>query len=168
MKAADLSLAGASDQIQLGDMYPRTPVFTGNSPVPPPPPLAHHQPYEETFYNSSGLNPEYLGGEGHLEDYEETLTQYSDYYSRYPISNPYSDTLQVFIKGVLGSATTCQIPLPTHPSARSTPARRVGRSRIIEFLLFLCNYSPYKRLIGLKWFLKSFSTILHSQLNYHV
>ena len=114
MKAADLSLAGASDQIQLGDMYPRTPVFTGNSPVPPPPPLAHHQPYEETFYNSSGLNPEYLGGEGHLEDYEETLTQYSDYYSRYPISNPYSDTLQVFIKGVSGSPTTCQIRLFTH------------------------------------------------------
>lgn len=130
MKAADLSLTGASDQIQLGDMYPRTSVFTGNSPVPPPPPLAHHQPYEETFYNSSGLNPEYLGGEGHLEDYEETLTQYSDYYSRYPISNPYSDTLQVFINGVSGSPTTCQIRLFTHAYM---PASRVGQSRMIQF-----------------------------------
>ena len=91
MKAADLSLAGASDQISLGDMYPRATVFTGNSPVPPPPPLAHHQPYEETFYNNSGLNSEYLGGEGHLGEYDENLTQYSDYYSRYT----YTDTLQV-------------------------------------------------------------------------
>ena len=147
MKAADLSLAGASDQIQLGDMYPRTPVFTGNSPVPPPPPLAHHQPYEETFYNSSGLNPEYLGGEGHLEDYEETLTQYSDYYSRYPISNPYSDTLQVFIKCLAALQRARYACSPT-----CMPAWRVGQSRMIEVLLFLklfeiINYFSYQKFL---------------------
>ena len=37
----------------------------------------------------------------------------------------------------------------------------------IELALLLNKYTPKKRLIGLKWFLNNFSTILKSQFNYH-
>ena len=38
----------------------------------------------------------------------------------------------------------------------------------IEFVLLLKKYALYKRLMGLKWILNYFSTILHSQINYNV
>ena len=42
------------------------------------------------------------------------------------------------------------------------------RTLKIEFALLLSNCTPYKRLTGLKWFLKTFLTIQNSQLKYQV
>ena len=38
----------------------------------------------------------------------------------------------------------------------------------IDFVLLLSNYTSYQCLTGLKWYLKTFSTTVHSQLNYQL
>ena len=38
----------------------------------------------------------------------------------------------------------------------------------VDFALLSSNYTQYKCLKGLKWFLKYFSTNLHSHLEYHI
>ena len=37
----------------------------------------------------------------------------------------------------------------------------------VDFVLKFNNYTSLKRFLYLKWILKNFSTILHSQFNYH-
>ena len=73
-------------------------------------------------------------------------------------------------------ATRAKVKIYPHPPRKSlyTPLRptwRVGQSQgfwWLNFYSFWIIIHRIKRLIGLTWFLKYFSTILHSQLNYHI
>lgn len=81
----------------LDQQRPAT-VFSGGNPssVPPPPPLAqhaHHQSYEEDFFqNTSALNQtgDYLEPSGNGLEYDETYNDY--YHHRFTYSDPMQDS----------------------------------------------------------------------------